>query len=404
MSVAVKNHYAVTNPATGEQIKAYPTITDDELEAAIALAHQTHQNWLRSTPVEERAKLVRRVGELHTERREQLAEITVREMGKPTEQALGEIDFCADIYGYYADNGADLMKDEPIELLAGDSPAAVFSKKASPPAPWRALWEIPAAPPRQRATVPTSSTSSRKTSVRITPATASRWSARPHVDRFASQGIRFNHAYTCGPVCSASRSALMTGCYQSQNRCASASHLAMAQDPSARAHPPHLRMVPRRRLLHLQPAAGGRRQGGEKGGQRAARCRGLRQGRPEFPPRRPGQSAVLRRYRLEPAQARPALLRAYHHHRNAQGRRLDDRPPAAEIGAGRSQPAETCLLLPRQSHRPRRVRELSRRHPSLRWLRRPVACPPRTRRPGREHRRRSIQRPRPPLPRQAISL
>lgn len=117
--------YAVINPATGEQIKAYPTITDDELAAAIALAYQTHQGWLRSTSVEERAALVRRVGELHSERREELAAITVREMGKPTEQALGEIDFCADIYGYYADNGPDLMKDEPIKLLAGEGTAII---------------------------------------------------------------------------------------------------------------------------------------------------------------------------------------------------------------------------------------------------------------------------------------
>jgi len=117
--------YAVTNPATGEQLKVYPTITDDELEKAIALAHSTHQSWLRSSTVEERAKLVRRVGELHGERREQLADITVREMGKPREQALGEIDFCTDIYGYYADNGPDLMKDEPIKLLAGEGSAII---------------------------------------------------------------------------------------------------------------------------------------------------------------------------------------------------------------------------------------------------------------------------------------
>jgi succinate-semialdehyde dehydrogenase / glutarate-semialdehyde dehydrogenase len=117
--------YAVINPATGEQLKTYPTITDDELDRAIGLAYQTHQGWLRSTTVEERAALVRRVGELHTERREELAAITVREMGKPTEQALGEIDFCADIYGYYADNGPDLMKDEPIKLLAGEGSAII---------------------------------------------------------------------------------------------------------------------------------------------------------------------------------------------------------------------------------------------------------------------------------------
>src|SRR6266508_1507650 len=117
--------YAVTNPATGEQVKTFPTFTDDELDSAIALAYDTYQNWLRSSTVEERAKLVRRVGELHSERREQLAEITTREMGKPLDQALGEVDFCVDIYGFYADNGPDLMKDEPIELLAGEGSAII---------------------------------------------------------------------------------------------------------------------------------------------------------------------------------------------------------------------------------------------------------------------------------------
>src|SRR5438094_6265119 len=38
----------------------------------------------------------------------------------------------------------------------------------------------------------------------------------PHLDRFAAQAIRFTSAYTTGPVCSASRSALMTGCYQTK--------------------------------------------------------------------------------------------------------------------------------------------------------------------------------------------
>src|SRR5207247_3500396 len=104
---------------TGEQVKTLPTFTDDELDAVIALAYDTYENWLRSSTVEERAKLVRRVGELHTERREQLAEIATREMGKPLDQALGEVDFCVDIYGFYADNGPDLMKEQPIEPLAG---------------------------------------------------------------------------------------------------------------------------------------------------------------------------------------------------------------------------------------------------------------------------------------------
>src|SRR5450755_337860 len=96
--------YAVINPATGESVKTYPTIGDQELAAAIARADAAHRDWTRSTTVEERAALVRRVGELHGENRQRLAEIITREMGKPIEQALGEVDFCVAIYDYYADN------------------------------------------------------------------------------------------------------------------------------------------------------------------------------------------------------------------------------------------------------------------------------------------------------------
>src|SRR3954453_14453392 len=49
----------------------------------------------------------------------------VPEMAKPIEQALGEVDFSAAIYQYYAANGPALMKDEPIDLLAGEGSAFV---------------------------------------------------------------------------------------------------------------------------------------------------------------------------------------------------------------------------------------------------------------------------------------
>jgi succinate-semialdehyde dehydrogenase/glutarate-semialdehyde dehydrogenase len=117
--------YAVVNPATGETVKEYPTITDDELKAAIARCHEAHAVSSARSTVGERASLIRRVGELHVERQEELAEIIVREMGKPIEQARGEVEFAGDIYRYYADNAEALMADEPIELLAGDGSAVV---------------------------------------------------------------------------------------------------------------------------------------------------------------------------------------------------------------------------------------------------------------------------------------
>jgi succinate-semialdehyde dehydrogenase/glutarate-semialdehyde dehydrogenase len=117
--------YAVVNPATGERVKEYEEISDADLDAAIARADAAYRSWTSTTTAGERGKLIRRVGELHGERREKLAEIIVREMGKPVEQALGEVDFTVEIYAYYADKAEELMADEPIALLGGEGTAVV---------------------------------------------------------------------------------------------------------------------------------------------------------------------------------------------------------------------------------------------------------------------------------------
>lgn len=124
--------YAVVNPATGETLKEYPTITDAELSEAIDKVDDAYRNWSLKSELSERAALVKRVAELHSERREELAEIIVREMGKPMEQALGEVDFCVDIYGYYADNAEEFLKDEPIDLLAGEGTAIIRRSSVGP--------------------------------------------------------------------------------------------------------------------------------------------------------------------------------------------------------------------------------------------------------------------------------
>ncbi|MEA2147917.1 MAG: succinate-semialdehyde dehydrogenase / glutarate-semialdehyde dehydrogenase [Solirubrobacteraceae bacterium] len=116
---------ADVNPATGETVKSYPTIGDDDLQAAIARATEAHRTWTADTTVEQRAAMLHRLAELHTEHRERLADIIVREMGKPVQQALGEVDFCVAIYDYYADNAAKLLADEPIDLLEGEGSAFI---------------------------------------------------------------------------------------------------------------------------------------------------------------------------------------------------------------------------------------------------------------------------------------
>jgi succinate-semialdehyde dehydrogenase/glutarate-semialdehyde dehydrogenase len=117
--------YAVVNPATGETVKEYPGISDEELRAAIGRADEASRGWATSTSVADRAALVGRVGELHKERSRELAEIIVREMGKPIEQAVGEVDFAGDIYAFYADNAEDLMADEPVKGFEGEGTAVV---------------------------------------------------------------------------------------------------------------------------------------------------------------------------------------------------------------------------------------------------------------------------------------
>ncbi|MGI9163229.1 MAG: NAD-dependent succinate-semialdehyde dehydrogenase [Mycobacterium sp.] len=120
--------YAVTDPATGELVREYPTASDADIERAIASADAAFRNWSVKSTIAERAALTRRVGELHTERRDHLAEIMHREMGKPLAEALGEVDFSAAIYEFYADNAERFLADEPIELLAGEGSAVIVRR------------------------------------------------------------------------------------------------------------------------------------------------------------------------------------------------------------------------------------------------------------------------------------
>ena len=115
--------YAVINPATGETLATYPTITDEALETVLEKADAAYRTW-RDTPVAERAALIRRAAELHRERRDGLAAIIVREMGKPLAAAEGEVDFAADITEFYADNAERITGDQPIEIL-GEGTAVI---------------------------------------------------------------------------------------------------------------------------------------------------------------------------------------------------------------------------------------------------------------------------------------
>jgi succinate-semialdehyde dehydrogenase / glutarate-semialdehyde dehydrogenase len=105
--------YQVTDPATGTVSETFPFAADAEVEQALAGATGAFEEW-RKRPIAERAAIVKRVAELFTERSADLAALITKEMGKRPAQAVGEAEFCTDIFGYYAENGPGLVADKPV--------------------------------------------------------------------------------------------------------------------------------------------------------------------------------------------------------------------------------------------------------------------------------------------------
>lgn len=122
--------YRTVNPATGEVVEEFPTATDQDIEEAIRGARKTYESW-RALPVTERAHLMGRAAELMRHRKETLAELITEEMGKRTEEAIGEVELSADILQYYADQGPRLLADEPLDPASGGD-AVVVSEPIGP--------------------------------------------------------------------------------------------------------------------------------------------------------------------------------------------------------------------------------------------------------------------------------
>lgn len=110
------SQYAVIDPATNETVQEYPTITDEQLAAAISRADAAQAAW-RARSIAGRAAAIRKVADLYEERAEELGAIVTREMGKPIKSAVGEAKFAVTIYRYYADIAESLVADEQIQLL-----------------------------------------------------------------------------------------------------------------------------------------------------------------------------------------------------------------------------------------------------------------------------------------------
>jgi succinate-semialdehyde dehydrogenase/glutarate-semialdehyde dehydrogenase len=112
--------YATVNPYTGQTEKEFPFLETGEIDGVIDRAHAAFLEW-RRRPVEERAAIVGRAGDLMLERRDELAGLITREMGKRIQEAAGEVMLAASILDYYAQNGPRFLEPRRIDVMQGEA-------------------------------------------------------------------------------------------------------------------------------------------------------------------------------------------------------------------------------------------------------------------------------------------
>jgi succinate-semialdehyde dehydrogenase/glutarate-semialdehyde dehydrogenase len=109
---------ATINPATGETVKTFTPATDDEIEAAIARAHDRFLDYRHSTTFAQRAKWANATADLLEAEADQTAAMMTLEMGKTLKSAKGEALKCAKGFRYYAEHAEKLLADEPADAAS----------------------------------------------------------------------------------------------------------------------------------------------------------------------------------------------------------------------------------------------------------------------------------------------
>lgn len=106
----------VINPANGEKLAEVPLSTSSEVNEAVALAKKTQKSW-RDVPAPKRADFLYAIGLKLKEKKEYLAEVLTKEMGKVIEEARGEVQEGIDMAFYMAGEGRRLFgQTTPSEL------------------------------------------------------------------------------------------------------------------------------------------------------------------------------------------------------------------------------------------------------------------------------------------------
>jgi succinate-semialdehyde dehydrogenase/glutarate-semialdehyde dehydrogenase len=105
------------NPATGEPLERFDETPAVELDRRIREAHEAHLKW-RTRSFAERADRMRAAAQVLREAKARYARTMTSEMGKPIIQAEAEVEKCAWVCEYYADNAERYLAEQPRETDA----------------------------------------------------------------------------------------------------------------------------------------------------------------------------------------------------------------------------------------------------------------------------------------------
>jgi succinate-semialdehyde dehydrogenase/glutarate-semialdehyde dehydrogenase len=108
------------NPATGELLKTFAPLTDDQLTAKLDLAAQTFAAY-RKTTFAYRAERMLRTAEILDQEKETFGRLMTLEMGKPVQAAIDEAVKSAWACRYYVEHAERFLADELIETTASRS-------------------------------------------------------------------------------------------------------------------------------------------------------------------------------------------------------------------------------------------------------------------------------------------
>lgn len=106
------------NPTTNKVEKTYDEMTTTQIDGLLAKADKAYQSW-KKTSFAQRAELLHKTAAIMRERKLELGKLCTIEMGKLVREGVAEVELCADIFDYYANEGAKLLADKEIPVKHG---------------------------------------------------------------------------------------------------------------------------------------------------------------------------------------------------------------------------------------------------------------------------------------------